>query len=99
MKRYLVLGHLGAERTAEVVRDSLIAAGTELPATLHRTATRDQDAEIAEHRSFPMATDIRVYFADPGAARQRDSATARQRDSATATKTLMVLCGRTCRDE
>ncbi|MEU4808021.1 IS30 family transposase [Nocardia fluminea] len=69
--RYLVLGHLGAERTAEVVRYSLIAAVTELPATLHRTVTRDQDAEIAEHCSFPMTTDMRVYFADPDAPRKR----------------------------
>ena len=69
--RYLVLGHLGAERTAEVVRDSLIAAVTELPGTLRRTLTWDQGAEMAEHRSFTMATDMRVYFAEPGAPWQR----------------------------
>ncbi|MFD4407741.1 IS30 family transposase [Nocardia sp. NPDC058499] len=71
--RYLVLGHLGAERTAEVVRDSLIAAVTELPGTLRRTLTWDQGAEMAEHRSFTMATDMRVYFAEPGAPWQRGS--------------------------
>ncbi|WP_245655558.1 MULTISPECIES: hypothetical protein [Nocardia] len=73
LKRYLVLGHPGAERTAEVVRDSLIAAVTELPATptAPRLGTRMPRQPSTD--PFPMATDIRVFFADPGALRQRGS--------------------------
>lgn len=85
LKRYLVLGHLGAERTAEVVRDSLIAAVTELPATPHRTATWDQDAETAEHRSLSHGHRHSRLLR-----RSRRTVAARQQR-----KTPMVLCGRT----
>ncbi len=71
--RYLVLGHLGAERNAEVVRDSLIAAVADLPKSLRGSLTWDQGAEMAEHRSFAMATDMHVYFCEPGSPWQRGS--------------------------
>ena len=63
--RYVVLGHLPVERTADAVRDSLINAMGDLPASLRRTLTWDQGAEMSEHRSFTMATDMQVYFCDP----------------------------------
>jgi len=69
--RYLLLGHLPLERTAEAVRDSLIAAFADLPSSLRRTLTWDQGAEMSAHRSFTMATDMAVFFCEPGSPWQR----------------------------
>ena len=69
--RYLVLGHLPIERTAEAVRDSLVSALADLPAGLRRTLTWDQGAEMSEHRTFTMATDMAVYFCEPASPWQR----------------------------
>lgn len=71
--RFVMLGHLGRERSADAVRDSLIATVGHLPAALRGTLTWDQGAEMAEHRAFSIATDMAVYFADPGAPWQRGS--------------------------
>jgi IS30 family transposase len=69
--RFVLLGRLGRERNAETVRDSLIAAVANLPASLRGTLTWDQGAEMAEHRAFSTATSFEVYFADPGSPWQR----------------------------
>lgn len=69
--RYVVLGYLPVERTAEAVRDSLIAAFSGLPASLRRTLTWDQGAEMSEHRGVTMATNMKVYFCDPASPWQR----------------------------
>lgn len=69
--RFVMLGHLGRERSAEAVRDSLIATVGHLPAPLRRTLTWDQGAEMAEHQAFSIATNFDVYFADPGSPWQR----------------------------
>jgi IS30 family transposase len=71
--RLVLLGHVGKERNADIVRDSLIAAMDDLPKTLRRSLTWDQGAEMAEHRSFAMATNIDVYFCDPASPWQRGS--------------------------
>jgi IS30 family transposase len=71
--RYVMLGHLGRERSADALRDSLITTVQHLPKSLRGTLTWDQGAEMAEHRAFSIATDIDVYFADPGAPWQRGS--------------------------
>ena len=71
--RFVLLGHLGRERSAEAVRDSLIATVKHLPSSLRRTLTWDQGAEMSEHRSFSTATNFDVYFADPGSPWQRGS--------------------------
>jgi IS30 family transposase len=71
--RYLMLVHLPRDRTAEAVRDGLIQSLGELPESLRRSLTWDQGAEMSEHRSFRMATDMHVYFCDPGAPWQRGS--------------------------
>ena len=68
-----MLGHLGRERTAEAVRDSLITTVRHLPTSLRGTLTWDQGAEMAEHRAFAAATNFDVYFADAGAPWQRGS--------------------------
>lgn len=71
--RFVMLGHLGHERSADAVRDSLIATVTKLPDALRGTLTWDQGAEMAEHRAFTIATNMDVYFCDPGAPWQRGS--------------------------
>lgn len=69
--RFVVLGHLPIERTADAVRDSLVTALGQLPASLRRTLTWDQGAEMSEHRAFSMATDMAVYFCEPASPWQR----------------------------
>lgn len=71
--RFVMLGHLGRDRTAEAVRDSLIATVRDLPSSLRGSLTWDQGAEMAEHRAFTTATDFEVYFADAGSPWQRGS--------------------------
>lgn len=71
--RFVMLGHLGRERSADAVRDSLITTVGHLPDSLRGTLTWDQGAEMAEHRAFSIATNMDVYFADPGAPWQRGS--------------------------
>ncbi|AHH20221.1 putative transposase [Nocardia nova SH22a] len=71
--RFVVLGHLGADRSADTVRDSLVATMTQLPGTLRRTLTWDQGAEMSEHRSFTTATGMGVYFCEAGSPWQRGS--------------------------
>jgi transposase, IS30 family len=69
--RYVMLAHLGRERGADAVRDSLINTVRQLPAALRGTLTWDQGAEMSEHRAFTIATDMQVYFCEPGAPWQR----------------------------
>ena len=71
--RYVMLVHLPAGRTAEAVRDQLVATMTTLPAHLRGSLTWDQGAEMAAHRSFTVATDMPVYFCDPASPWQRGS--------------------------
>jgi len=71
--RLVLLGHLGKERNSDAVRDSLVEAVTGLPKTLRQSLTWDQGAEMSEHRSFSTATDMDVYFCDPGSPWQRGS--------------------------
>ena len=71
--RYVMLVHLPAGRTAEAVRDQLVATMTTLPEHLRGSLTWDQGAEMAAHRSFSVATDMPVYFCDPASPWQRGS--------------------------
>jgi len=71
--RLVLLGHLGKERNSNAVRDSLVGAVADLPKALRRSLTWDQGAEMSEHRSFSIATDMDVYFCDPGSPWQRGS--------------------------
>jgi transposase, IS30 family len=71
--RYVLLVHLPDGRTAEAVRDQLVATMTTLPDHLRGSLTWDQGAEMASHRSFSVATDIPVYFCDPASPWQRGS--------------------------
>jgi transposase, IS30 family len=71
--RYLLLVHLGQGRTAEHVRDGLIATIATLPDHLKRSLTWDQGSEMALHRHFTTAADMPVYFCDPRSPWQRGS--------------------------
>lgn len=71
--RYVMLVHLPDNHTAEAVRDGLVAAIGTLPEHLRGSLTWDQGSEMATHRSFTTATDMRVYFCDPASPWQRGS--------------------------
>ena len=43
----------------------------QLPAELRRTLTWDRGPEMAQHRRFSVATDVKVYFCDPQSPWQR----------------------------
>jgi IS30 family transposase len=44
-----------------------------LPRTLRRSLTWDRGIEMAAHRDFTVATDVKVYFCDPYSPWQRGS--------------------------
>src|SRR5882757_1685690 len=71
--RYVMLLHLPHFRTAEHVRDALLATAQTLPTHLKRSLTWDQGSEMAAHQDFTLATNIPVYFCDPASPWQRGS--------------------------
>jgi len=70
--RYVMLLRLEGRDSLSVV-DALIALARTLPAGLMQTLTWDQGKEMAGHRRFSLATDVRVYFCDPASPWQRGS--------------------------
>ncbi len=71
--RYLMLVHLPHGHGAAAVRKALGDTVQALPPHLRRSLTWDQGAEMAAHHAFSIATDVPVYFCDPGSPRQRGS--------------------------
>jgi len=71
--RYLLLVHLPDGYTAEAARDGLIATIGALPRELRRSLTWDQGGELARHAEIRCATDMDIYFCDPGKPWQRGS--------------------------
>ncbi len=69
--RFLLMIHLDADHNAETVSEGLINTLGPLPASLRRTLTWDQGAEMSEHRSISKATGLDVYFCDAGSPWQR----------------------------
>ncbi len=63
--RYVLLVHLGRNRTAEAVRDALLATVATLPTHLKRSLTWDQGAEMALHHQFSTATGMPGTSATP----------------------------------
>lgn len=71
--RFVMLLHLGEDRTASTVRQALASTIQTLPAALRRSITWDQGREMSEHAQFTIDTDIDIYFCDPHSPWQRGS--------------------------
>ena len=70
--RFCMLVKVPGKDTATVVAALSQHVG-QLPATLRRSLTWDRGLEMAQHKSFTMATDVQVYFCDPQSPWQRGS--------------------------
>ena len=69
--RYTILVPLGDKKDAVSVRQEYAAAFQSIPAELKKTLTYDQGKEMSEHQQFTIDTNIKVYFAHPGAPWER----------------------------
>jgi IS30 family transposase len=70
--RFVMLVKIPSKETATVVA-ALSQHVRQLPATLRRSLTWDRGLEMAQHQSFTVATDVKVYFCDPQSPWQRGS--------------------------
>ena len=70
--RYVMLARVKSKHT-ETVIDALIKQAHKLPKELYKSLTWDRGHEMADHRRFTLATDIKVYFCDPHSPWQRGS--------------------------
>ena len=57
----------------EAVVNALIKSARKLPRELYKSLTWDRGHEMADHKRFTLATDIKVYFCDPQNPWQRGS--------------------------
>jgi IS30 family transposase len=69
--RYVMLLHLPDGHSAERVRAAMADKVQELPASLVKTLTWDNGAEMAKHVRFSIDTGVSVYFCDPNKPWQR----------------------------
>lgn len=60
-------------KDCNVVAQALAKKITKLPAELRRSLTWDRGSEMAAHKQFTVATDVKVYFCDPRSPWQRGS--------------------------
>jgi len=70
--RYVMLAKVGGKDT-ETVINALIKHAHKLPHELYKSLTWDRGTEMADHKRFTLATDIKVYFCDPHNPWQRGS--------------------------
>jgi IS30 family transposase len=70
--RYVMLVKLKNKDSEQVAR-ALSKHVLKLPATLRRSITWDRGTELAAHKDFTVATDVKVYFCDPHSPWQRGS--------------------------
>src|SRR5216684_5466915 len=70
--RFTALVKVPSKDTAVVVA-ALTRHARKLPAALRRSLTWDRGLEMAKHKTFTMATDVKVYFCDPQSPWQRGS--------------------------
>jgi len=68
--RFAMLIKVPSKDTAVVVA-ALSRQIRKLPATLRRSLTWDRGLEMAKHKTFTVATDVKVYFCDPQSPWQR----------------------------
>ena len=70
--RFAMLIKVPSKETEAVVA-ALSRHVRKLPATLRRSLTWDRGLEMAKHKDFTVATDVKVYFCDPQSPWQRGS--------------------------
>ncbi len=70
--RYVMLSKV-AKKDTETVINALIKNARQLPQELYQSLTWDRGSEMADHKRFTLATDIKVYFCDPQNPWQRGS--------------------------
>ena len=70
--RYVMLVKVDSKDT-ETVINALIKHAHSLPQELYQSLTWDRGKEMADHKRFALATDIKVYFCDPHSPWQRGS--------------------------
>jgi IS30 family transposase len=70
--RFVALVKVPSKDTATVVA-ALTRHVRKLPASLRRSLTWDRGLEMANHKSFTVATNVKVYFCDPQSPWQRGS--------------------------
>ena len=68
--RYVMLVKV-ASKDAETFANALIKNARKLPHELYKSLTWDRGTEMAGHKRFTLATDIKVYFCDPQSPWQR----------------------------
>src|SRR5574340_1016977 len=52
-------------KDTDTVTNALIKNARKLQQELYKSLTRDRGKEMAAHKRFTLATDIKVYFCDP----------------------------------
>jgi IS30 family transposase len=70
--RYVMLVKVDSKDTVTVT-NALARKIRQLPAELRRSLTWDRGSEMAAHKQFTVATDLKVYFCDPHSPWQRGS--------------------------
>jgi IS30 family transposase len=70
--RFTMLVKVSSKDTATVVA-ALTQHVRRLPASLRRSLTWDRGLEMAQHKSFTVDTEVKVYFCDPQSPWQRGS--------------------------
>ena len=71
--RFVLLLHLGKDRSVATVEDAMRKAIATLPGELVRSVTWDQGREMTNHRSISVATGAQIFFCDPDSPWQRGS--------------------------
>lgn len=71
--RFVMLGRVNYDRTAERVALVLSGLAERMPEQLRRSVTWDQGVEMAAHAKFTIKSGIPVYFCDPHSPWQRGS--------------------------
>ena len=70
--RYVMLVRVPSKDSKTVI-NALIKQAHKLPRELYKSLTWDRGSEMAGHKRFSLATDIKVYFCDPQSPWQRGS--------------------------
>ncbi len=70
--RFTILVQVAGKDTNSVIT-ALTREVNKIPATLKKTLTWDRGSEMAQHKSFTIATNVQVYFCDPRSPWQRGS--------------------------